>query len=185
MDSVQQNIAKNLLKIRKGKGLTLEKAAELTGVSKAMLGQIERNESTPTVSTLWKIATGLRVSFSSLMKGDERKVTTVCLEDVEPVINENGKYKVFSLFPFEPGKQFELFTVVLDASYSYEAEAHLPGIEEYIVVQKGKLDVVVNGEKYSLKEGEAIHFLADVPHTYCNETEEVTHFMVMIYYPES
>ena len=67
MDVVQKTIAKNLLKIRKEKGLSLEKTAELTGVSKAMLGQIERNESNPTVSTLWKIAKGLKISFSSLL----------------------------------------------------------------------------------------------------------------------
>ncbi len=54
---------KNLNNVRKKRQLSLDKVAELTSVSKAMLGQIERGESTPTVNVLWKIATGLKVSF--------------------------------------------------------------------------------------------------------------------------
>src|SRR5690554_5668235 len=60
-------IAKNLKAIRESKKLSLEKVAELTGVSKTMIGQIERGESAPTITTIWKIANGLKVSFTSLI----------------------------------------------------------------------------------------------------------------------
>ncbi|WP_243291530.1 XRE family transcriptional regulator [Bacillus sp. FJAT-47783] len=185
MESIQQNIAKNLSKIRKEKGLSLDKTSELTGVSKAMLGQIERGESNPTVSTLWKISNGLHVSFSSLMKEETKKVKIVSKNRVAPVIDEDGKYQVFPLFPYEFGKQFEVFSVTLDAHYAHEAEGHLKGVEEYILVQKGTLDFSVNGELYRLTEGEAIHFQADEPHIYRNSTDVMTHFTVIIYYPES
>jgi len=62
MNNLLLNISSALKKARMEKGLTLEETSALTGVSKAMLGQIERAESTPTISTLWKISTGLKIS---------------------------------------------------------------------------------------------------------------------------
>ena len=69
MDAMSSMIAANLKRIRKEKKLSLDNAAEMTGVSKSMLGQIERGESSPTVATLWKIATGLHISFTALLEG--------------------------------------------------------------------------------------------------------------------
>lgn len=184
MESIQKNIGKNLLNIRKNRRLSLDKTAELTGVSKAMLGQIERGESNPTVSTLWKIANGLRVSFSSLMKEENKYVNFVSKQEITPIIDDDGKYQVFSLFPFEVGKQFELFSVCLDAHYYHEAEGHHDGVEEYILVQKGILEVVLNEEVYEVTEGDALHFHADQPHIYRNSLDVTTHFFIVIFYPE-
>ena len=64
---IDQKVSENLRRIRKEKGLTLDKTAELTGVSKAMLSQIERGVSSPTIARLWQIATGLNVSFSQFV----------------------------------------------------------------------------------------------------------------------
>ena len=62
--NIAQHLATTLKSLRQQRGWSLSRLAEETGVSKAMLGQIERNESSPTVATLWKIATGLNVAFS-------------------------------------------------------------------------------------------------------------------------
>ena len=68
MDNLNHMIGNRLREIRMKRGLSLDEVSRLTGVSKAMLGQIERAKSVPTVSTLWKIATGLKVSFSLFME---------------------------------------------------------------------------------------------------------------------
>ena len=60
-------IATNLKRIRTAKKMSLDNVANLTGVSKSMLGQIERGDSSPTITTIWKITNGLKISFSSLM----------------------------------------------------------------------------------------------------------------------
>ena len=54
--------------LRTGRAWSLDRAAQETGVSKAMLGQIERGESSPTIATLWKIASGFNTSLSSLIE---------------------------------------------------------------------------------------------------------------------
>lgn len=66
-DSFKTHIAKHIKALRQHKGLSLDATAKATGVSKAMLGQIEREESSPTIATLWKIASGLDTSFSAFL----------------------------------------------------------------------------------------------------------------------
>ena len=77
MEYLNSMIGKKLKEIRVMKGLSLEDVAKLTGVSKAMLGQIERSVSNPTVSTLWKIATGLKVSFSFFIEDQRNEIELV------------------------------------------------------------------------------------------------------------
>lgn len=66
MENLARFLSTTLKQLRQQRGWSLSRLAEATGVSKAMLGQIERNESSPTVATLWKIATGLNVPFHNL-----------------------------------------------------------------------------------------------------------------------
>ena len=67
MENLARFLSTTLKQLRQQRGWSLSRLAEATGVSKAMLGQIERNESSPTVATLWKIATGLNVPFSTFI----------------------------------------------------------------------------------------------------------------------
>ncbi|MEB9453351.1 helix-turn-helix transcriptional regulator, partial [Bacillus cereus] len=71
MEEIQLILAKNLKSIREKEKLSLEKVSQLTGVSKTMIGQIERGESSPTLTTIWKIANGLKVSFTSLINNPQ------------------------------------------------------------------------------------------------------------------
>ena len=71
MEEIQLILAKNLKTIREKEKLSLEKVSQLTGVSKTMIGQIERGESSPTLTTIWKIANGLKVSFTSLINNPQ------------------------------------------------------------------------------------------------------------------
>lgn len=108
MDKLFVFIAMDLVKLRKNRKLILDQVSELTGVSKAMFGQIEKGKSTPTVTTLWKIANGLQVSFSIFLK-EEKKIN---LQDIEPVIDHE---KNDSFYPFFPTilKQSLKFTLLI------------------------------------------------------------------------
>ena len=77
-------IAANARAIREGKGLTLEAAAQLTGVSRSMLAQVERGEVNPTISLLWKISNGYRVSFTSLLESPGEPVTVLTCGQGQP-----------------------------------------------------------------------------------------------------
>ena len=77
MDDINNVIADNLKRMRKENRWSLDTVAEMTGVSKSMLGQIERKESSPTVATLWKIATGLHISFTALLEQCQKEAELI------------------------------------------------------------------------------------------------------------
>lgn len=182
MEDIHQKISKQLKRIRKGKGLSLDQVASLTGVSKAMLGQIERGESSPTVSTLWKIATGLKISFSSFIEDDDPAVQVVSGADILPITEGGGAFTVYPLFPFDQKKRFEMFTVSMIPESTHESEPHQLGVEEYIVVNKGVLTLKLAAESYVLSSGDAIRFQADKPHVYMNKETKMVQFQCVIYY---
>ena len=75
--NVNDAISQNVRAARERKKLTLEKAAELTGVSRSMLAQIEKGEVNPTISVVWKIANGYKVSFTSLVESPQEEVAVL------------------------------------------------------------------------------------------------------------
>ena len=107
-------VAENMKAYRKANKLSLDKVSELTGVSKTMLGQIERGDSIPTITTMWKIANGLKVSFTSLIKESTNDVTIISKNDLLELPENDGKYKVYPYFPFEDDKQFEIYMVEIE-----------------------------------------------------------------------
>lgn len=97
--------------MRKDKGWSLDKAAEATGVSKAMLGQIEREESSPTIATLWKIASGFHTAFSTFIEDIQTDFSASVYRagEAQHVHPTNAKIRVLPLFPFDSQLHFEVF----------------------------------------------------------------------------
>ncbi len=183
MDEIQMVIAKNFATLRKQRGLSLDKVSELTGVSKAMLAQIEKAKSNPSVSTLWKIANGLNVSFSSFMKEtDNPQIEKVKIDQLIPIIDQNGQYLVYPIFPYHPEKKFEIFTVTLKPGHSHYSNQHMG--EEFILVQKGQLSLEIQGAYHVLTENEAIRFQSNTDHFYRNTTDKPVCFYTIIYYQD-
>lgn len=182
MGNIQRNIGHNLRNIRKSRGLSLDHTAELTGVSKAMLGQIERGESNPTVTTLWKIASGLQISFSSLISEDPTDIQFVQLDHINPVIELEGNYRVYSIFPFDPRRKFEIYIVEIEPGFAHISEHHNEGVEEYITVMEGQLDMLINEDIFHVSAGNSIRFLANKTHTYSNPGNSLTRIQVVMYY---
>lgn len=178
-------IGSNLKSIREQKGLSLEQTAKKTAVSKPMLGQIERGTSNPTVSTLWKIATGLGVSFSSFLRTNNQNVQQIKKTEVDPLIEKEGKFLVYSIFPMSEGKPYELFSIELLPGCHYESTAHSLGVEEQVWVDKGTLKMIIDDETFSIHEQEGIRFHADHPHVYVNSSDKTCIATLVIYYPVS
>jgi len=101
MENMQLILASNLRRIREERRLSLDKVSELTGVSKSMLGQIERGESNPTLQTVWKIANGLRVSLTDLTEVPRSETVVISKEDISTIVSDNGLFRVYPVFPFD------------------------------------------------------------------------------------
>jgi transcriptional regulator with XRE-family HTH domain len=182
MEDLTLLISQNLRATRLAKGLSLDKLAELTGVSKSMLGQIERAESSPTVATVWKIANGLKVSFTTLLSSPQTDISVVRQADVGPFIEDNGKYRLYPLFPIEDGRRFEVYTVEIDVGGSLSADAHPTGTQEFMTIFAGEMIVWVNDQEYPVAAGDSIRFRADCAHRYMNTGQVLAKASLVIQY---
>lgn len=182
MNNLLLNISNTLKRTRAEKSLTLEETSRLTGVSKAMLGQIERAESTPTVSTLWKISTGLKISFSEFLSGSQDNNNIVLIDELDPVYESDGKMALYNVFPFNPLTGFEYFYIKLFPGAHHVSSPHKTSTEEYVVVTEGTLEIVIGDKKYVLKAPSALLFKADEFHEYNNPYDEDVIFQNIVKY---
>ncbi|MGN0708782.1 MAG: helix-turn-helix domain-containing protein [Anaerovoracaceae bacterium] len=179
---IQSSIADNLKEIRKKKQLTLDEASRLTGVSRSMLSAIEKGDTNPTISVLWKIANGYKVKFTSLIDDKNQANQVIPADDIEPVTEGDGKYVNYPIFPFDEKRLFETYRIRIDQGGHLEAQPHMPGTEEYITVFSGKAVITAGDDSFELNEGDSIHFLADVPHSYRNSGTETVWLSMILYY---
>lgn len=113
MNNISPNIGEALKRIRQDMNLSLDTTAHLTGVSKAMLGQIERGESIPTISVLWRISTGLKVTISNFISTPSQNHAIVNIDDIAPIEEEGGKMLLYNIFPFNPVSGFDYLQIRL------------------------------------------------------------------------
>ncbi|WP_333583277.1 XRE family transcriptional regulator [Methanococcus maripaludis] len=184
MENPSHVISKNLKKIRNENGLSLDAVSKLTGVSKGMLGQIEREEVNPTITTILKIANGLNISFTSLLSEKEADVKTVELKKVSPIYDDTQKWRSYPLFTFEDSRPFEIYHVEADSGMVMSSEGHIKNSEETITVYEGELTLSIEENTYTIPKGNSIRFKADVPHKYENNGSEMTKMHMIIYYPK-
>jgi transcriptional regulator with XRE-family HTH domain len=175
-------VGRNLRRLRTQRGLSLERLAKLSGVSRAMLGQIETGKSTPTIGLLWKVANGLGAPFAALVASRESPGTIVLRKDKSKVLDSSeGRFRSRALFPFDDERCVEFYELRLAPLHIEYAEAHAPDTLENIVVARGTVEIKVGREEaQSLSEGDSIVFRADVPHSYHNlGTAEAIVYLVM------
>jgi len=183
VDRVNSIIAENLKRLREERRLSLDSVAKLSGVSKSMLGQIERGEVNPTVSTVWKIANGLRISFTQLMSRPETDIEIVERSKIQPFIDDQGKVRNFPVFPFDSSRRFEMYLLELEGGGYLEAEAHPKGTQEFITVFSGEITIAVDNAEFAVTTGNSMRFKADMPHTYKNPGTTLCALSMVIYYP--
>jgi transcriptional regulator with XRE-family HTH domain len=176
-------VGSNLRRLRGQRGLSLEKLSRLSGVSRAMLGQVELGQSAPTINVLWKIASALGVPFSALISArGGGGVQVLRSESAKLLTSHDGSFSSRALFPFDEPRRVEFYELRLAPGGSEKAEAHNPGTIENLVVSQGAVEIEADGKKEQLGRGDAIVFEADVPHVYRNRADQETvMYLVMTY----
>jgi transcriptional regulator with XRE-family HTH domain len=168
--------------IRRARGLTLDGLGELSGVSRAMISKLERGEKNPTLVVAAKLAEGLGVTLSRLAGMEERREVVVVPREKRMVMRdpETG-FERQLLSPNTVGLGVEFIqNKIPRGSASGEFPPHRKGVEEHIVVERGTLKATLAGSEYFLRQGDALYFEADVPHSFDNAgDEECTYYLVI------
>ena len=177
-------VGRNLRRLRTKRGLSLERLAKLSGVSRAMLGQIETAKSVPSISVLWKIATALQVPFATLMAVTEASGPVLLRKEHAKILeSSDGRFSSRALFPFDEERKVEFYELKIHPLHTEAAEPHAAGTYENIFVAKGVVEIGLENEAPQIvREGDALLFRADVRHHYKNlGNAEAVLYLVMTY----
>lgn len=172
MDYLAHNIAINLNRIRKSKGISLDIVAEQCGVSKSMLAQIEKGTANPSIGVLGKIVSGLRITFDDLLQTPVLDSYLVHIKDLVPIKEMPGQYRVMTCFPIEDNHKVEIYRIEIEAGGVYVSGSHGERTREYISVLSGILTIELRGKKEVITTDDVYRFESDQEHRYCNSGED-------------
>ena len=176
-------VAENIKRIRKSKKLSIERTAGMAGVSRSMLGQIERGETNPSVAVIGKLATALKVPAQILLENDSFDTLLLARElDSKPVRHDGGKAILRPSFPYDETTHQESFFLDLYISAHYQPEPSVPGCVCHVTVMSGTVSLLAEGEKYQLLERDAIRFAADQPYQFENMTNSTARLLLAYQY---
>ncbi|WP_294403495.1 helix-turn-helix domain-containing protein [uncultured Clostridium sp.] len=171
-DYLAQNTAINLKRIRMARKMSLDEVSEQTGVSKSMLGQIERGESNPTLGTMGKIVSGLRVEFEDLIAEPALAAYEIDHTKLVPSKEIPGQYTVYNYFPFEKKRNFEIYVIDVESGGVYYSGPHGEKTAEYVIGIEGTMKLKAGDSEYIVNSQDALFFQSDIEHRYINESAE-------------
>jgi transcriptional regulator with XRE-family HTH domain len=157
--------------LRESMDLSLRDLSERSGVSAPMLSQVERGETSPTLAIAEKIAAGLELTLSQLLRLDEDRHVVV-VRSGERRARRRGGHLVEELTPPLPGQRADVSVHTLTPGAATGGPAdppiHEPGSRETAVVLEGKLDLFIDGTRHQLGADDSVTFDADLPHHFEN-----------------
>jgi XRE family transcriptional regulator, regulator of sulfur utilization len=171
--------------LRESSGLSLRDLSERSGVSAPMLSQVERGETSPTLTVAARIATGLELRLSQLLRLDEDgAVTVVRASERTHGGNKKRGHGFEVLTSAQPGQRAELSRHTLASGGTTGAAddppMHEPGSRETALVERGELVLVCDGQRYQLADGDCVTFDADLPHHFENPTTAEAAFLAVV-----
>lgn len=173
----------NLRRHRLLRGLTLDALSLASGVSRAMLGQIELGKSAPTINVLWKVARALDIPFARLLEEDTSGATIVMRRrDGRSIVNQAGTFSSRPLIPSGSLRRVEFYELTIKPGATEAAEPHAVGTIESLVLSRGIVEIDTSTEHHLLAPGDSIVFAADTPHAYRNPgDQDAVLYLVMTY----
>jgi transcriptional regulator with XRE-family HTH domain len=174
--------------LRESSGLSLRDLTERSGVSAPMLSQVERGETSPTLTVAARIAAGLELRLSQLLRLDEDgAVTIVRAAERRRGGNKRCGHSFEVLTSGQPGQRAELSRHTLapgGATGAADGEGgdplHEPGSRETALVELGSIVLVCDGTSYELKAGDCVTFDADLPHHFENSSAAEAAFLAVV-----
>lgn len=161
---IHDRLAASLREARRARGLSLDAVAKLSGVSRSMVSQIERGESSPTVATLWNLTQALQVDFAGLLEGKPAVGIEVTRAAAAPVIARSPGVRIRILSPAEAVGEHEVYDLSFEAGAELVSEPHSPGCREHLTVVEGALSVESGDERERLGPGDTARYAADRAH---------------------
>lgn len=184
-DSATLRLCQRVRELRNARGWTLEQLAKVSGVSRSMLSQIERQQVNPTFHVAYRVAQAFGMSLGQLVDDDDQPLIEVIRSHDEHYrFREDEDHSVRSLYPMHLEKDIEFYELKLRAGGRLPSSAHLAGTREFLTVQKGRIRVCSGHDEAILEAGDSARYPADIDHVIENVGRgDALAFLVAIYRP--
>ncbi|MBW1816932.1 MAG: helix-turn-helix transcriptional regulator [Deltaproteobacteria bacterium] len=173
-------IGKRLLKLRRGKKLTLKQVANETGLAPTYISKVEKGEITPPVSALLQLSRALEIDSSTLLAQEKQRATKKYGEDYQ---KRTDDYTYETLTPEARNKHLKAFRIFIDPKSVHKGVSYQHAGEEFQYVLKGKVEVTVGENKNVLEPGDSLHFNSAIVHKLKNISSEKAELLVVLFTP--
>lgn len=180
--SVPPNVGVALNKLRLAQKLTLEQLARRSGVSRSMLSQIERNQTNPTVATMWRIANALGVSMDEILVGEKREheIELIPEHAILRLLSSDRKCQMKVLGPLHLAGRIEWYDMIFEPHGALVSEPHEPGTAEHLTLIDGTLAVESGNQRQLVAVGETVRYRADQHHAIRNPGDHPARAIVVV-----
>jgi transcriptional regulator with XRE-family HTH domain len=165
-DAILNRLPGRLKEARRKQGLSLDAVAKLSGVSRSMVSQIERGESSPTIATLWNLTRALQVDFAGLLdeSGAKPRIEVLRHADVPTIDNNLAGCRIRILSPPEDVGAHEVYDLSFAQAGALRSEPHAAGTKEHLTIVAGRVEVTSGDHVELLYAGDTARYAADVAH---------------------
>jgi transcriptional regulator with XRE-family HTH domain len=170
-------------RLRKAQNMTLEQVAKRAGVSKSLLSQIERDQTNPTLATLWRLTKALGANLEDVLRREDqtRPIEHLATHATPVITSADGSVSLRILGPLDLAGQVEWYELTARPGATLKSSAHEPGTVEHLTVLDGELSVDSGGGTRSARAGETLRYRADLDHAIRNTGKsEARAMMIMI-----
>jgi transcriptional regulator with XRE-family HTH domain len=183
MVTTETAVGSRVKSLREAMDLSLRDLAERSGVSAPMLSQVERGDTSPTLAVAKKIAAGLDLTLSQLLRLDEDRHVVVVRAGERRTRRKRG-HKVAELTAPLPGQRADVSEHTLApgaaTGASDDPPVHEPGSRETAVVLEGAVELFIDGRRTELMEGDSVTFDADLPHHFENNASSEARLIAVV-----
>lgn len=170
--------------VRDAMGLSLRDLSERSDVSAAMISQVEREQTSPTIAVAERMAQGLGINLSQLLRLGEAEPLAVIREQERQKGRVKAGHSFEVITPQTAGQRFLVSIHKLKVGASTgglkDPPMHGPGSRETLLVERGSVALAINGKEHKLQKGDAVTFEADLPHTIKNAAKGETDFIAVV-----
>jgi transcriptional regulator with XRE-family HTH domain len=170
-------LGRTVQRLRKAYSLSLSELSEQSGVAKSIISQIERNETNPTLATIWRLSQALDVSIERVLQTseDEPFLAKASRGDTPILVSDDGKCRLAIIGWIKTVEWLQWYDFHADPGGVLESEPHQRGSVECLSVLEGELEVEVGGAVETARAGDTLRYRCDKPHIIRNRSKAPAH----------
>lgn len=170
-------LGKTIQRLRKAYNLSLGELSEQSGVAKSIISQIERNETNPTLATVWRLSEALDTTIDQVLSSKEHSniIEKSGVSAIPVLTSEDGLCTMAIIGWLNTVTWVQWYDFKAEVGGVLESDPHPKGSVENLSVLKGKLEVWVDGDSQIISKGETLRYRGDLPHKITNVGDESAH----------